>query len=66
MQFSAKKVNLLVQGLLTGDFNSIWQVYFTAGALNLLTVKHISIRVHLVGIGGIGLQQILLQTIGIN
>ena len=29
-------------------------------------VKTISERVHLVGIGGIGLRQILLQTIGIN
>ena len=29
-------------------------------------VKTISVRVHLVGIGGIGLRQILPQTIGIN
>ena len=29
-------------------------------------VKTISVRVHLVGIGDIGLRQILLQTIGIN
>ena len=29
-------------------------------------VKIISVIVHLVGIGGIGLQQILPQTIGIN
>jgi len=29
-------------------------------------VKTISVRVHLVGIGGIGVQQILPQTIGIN
>ena len=29
-------------------------------------VKTIFVRLHLVGIGGTGLQQILLQTIGIN
>ena len=29
-------------------------------------VKTISVRVHLVGIGGIGLRQILPQTIGIS
>ena len=32
----------------------------------VLEVKAISVRVHLVGIGGIGLQLILLQMIGIN
>ena len=32
----------------------------------ILDVKTISVRVHLVGTGGIGPSQILLQTIGIN